>query len=80
MPSLLQIGISDDDAHTRATSSMTMQAATESPPSPAVLLGMWIAANPDAVRAASASSVYRAFSSTSAAYGAISFSHRSRNT
>ena len=38
VPSLLQIGISDDDAHTRATSSMTMQAATESPPSPAVLL------------------------------------------
>src|SRR5262245_30072043 len=80
VPSLLQIGISDDDAHTRATSSMTMQAATESPPCPPYSSGMWIAANPDEVSAASASSVYRAFSSTSAAYGAISFSHRSRST
>src|SRR6478672_8378167 len=80
VPSLLQIGISDDDAHTRATSSMTMQAATESPPSPPYSSGMWMAAKPEAVRAASASSVYRAFSSTSAAYGAISFSQRSRST
>src|ERR1700694_4758352 len=34
VPNLLQIGISDDDAHPRATSSMTMHVATESPPSP----------------------------------------------
>ena len=57
VPSLLQIGISDDDAHTRATSSMTMQAATESPPWPPYSSGMWIAANPDDVSASSASSV-----------------------
>ena len=57
VPSLLQIGISDDDAHTRATSSITMQAATESPPWPPYSSGMWIAANPDDVSAASASSV-----------------------
>src|SRR5262249_48356143 len=42
--------------------------------------GMWIAAKPEEVSAARASSVYRAFSSTSAACGAISFSHRSRST
>src|ERR1700754_2968552 len=80
VPSLLQIGISDDDAQTRATSSMTMQAAIESPPCPPYSSGMWIAAKPDDVSAARASSVYRAFSSTSAAYGAISFSQRSRST
>ena len=57
VPSLLQIGISDDDAHTRATSSITMQAATESPPCPPYSSGMWMAAKPDDVRAASASSV-----------------------
>jgi hypothetical protein len=57
VPSLLQIGISDDDAHTRATSSMTMHPATASPPCPPYSSGMWIAANPDAVSAASASSV-----------------------
>ena len=32
VPSLLTAGISDAEASTRATSSMTMQAATESPP------------------------------------------------
>src|SRR5688500_15355136 len=80
VPSLLQIGISDDDAQTRATSSMTMQAVIESPPWPPYSSGMWMAEKPDELSALSASSVYRAFSSTSAAYGAISFSHRSRRT
>ena len=32
VPSLLTAGMSDDDAHTRATSSITMQVATESAP------------------------------------------------
>ncbi|SIK76443.1 Uncharacterised protein [Mycobacteroides abscessus subsp. abscessus] len=32
VPSLLTAGISEDEAHTRATSSMTMQAATLSAP------------------------------------------------
>ncbi|SKW55274.1 Uncharacterised protein [Mycobacteroides abscessus subsp. massiliense] len=32
VPSLLTAGINDDDAQTRATSSMTMQAATLSAP------------------------------------------------
>ena len=47
---------------------------------PAVLLGNVHREKPDAFSAANASSGYRAFSSTSAAYGAISFSHRSRST
>src|ERR1700745_62154 len=38
------------------------------------------AENPESLSAFSASSGNRAFSSTSAAYGAISFSHRSRST
>jgi hypothetical protein len=54
---LLQIGISDEDAQTRATSSMTMQAAMESPPWPPYSSGMWIAEKPDEFSAASASSV-----------------------
>ncbi len=40
VPSLLQMGISDDDAQTRATSSITMQAAIESPPCPPYSSGM----------------------------------------
>ena len=57
VPSLLQIGISDDDAHTRATSSITMQPATASPPCPSYSSGMWMALKPAAVRAVAASSV-----------------------
>lgn len=57
VPSLLQIGISDDEAHTLATSSITMHAATESPPCPPYSSGMWIAEKPDEFSAASASSV-----------------------
>ncbi len=57
MPSLLQIGISDEDAQTRATSSITMQPAIASPPCPPYSSGMWIAAMPAAVSAAAASSV-----------------------
>ena len=80
MPSLFTAGISDDDAHTRATSSITMQVATESAPWPPYSSGMCTAENPDSLSALSASSGKRGFSSTSAAYGAISFSHRSRST
>src|ERR1700722_4599315 len=41
---------------------------------------MCTAEKPDSLSALSASSGNRGFSSTSAAYGAISFSHRSRST
>ena len=34
VPSLLTPGISDEEAHTRATSSMTMHVATASAPCP----------------------------------------------
>ena len=76
VPSLFTAGISDDDAQTRATSSITMHVATESAPWPPYSSGTWIAEKPEAFSAASASSGKRGFSSTSAAYGAISFSHR----
>ncbi|CNH22343.1 Uncharacterised protein [Mycobacterium tuberculosis] len=78
VPSLLTAGISDDEAQTRATSSITMQAATESAPWPPYSSGTWTALKPDAFSAASASSGNREFSSTSAACGAISFSDRAR--
>jgi hypothetical protein len=57
VPSLLQIGISDDEAQTRATSSMTMHAVTESPPCPPYSSGMWMAENPEEFSAANASVV-----------------------
>src|SRR5271165_1765427 len=80
VPSLLTAGISDADASTRATSSITMQVATESAPCPPYSSGTCTAEKPDSLSALSASSGNRAFSSTSAACGAISFSHRSRST
>src|SRR6476620_11413497 len=80
VPSLLTAGINDDDAQTRATSSITMQVATESAPWPSHSSGTCTAEKPDSLSALSASSGKRGFSSTSAAYGAISFSHRSRST
>ncbi len=43
VPSLLTAGISDADAQTRATSSITMQAATESAPWPPYSSGTWMA-------------------------------------
>ena len=39
VPSLLTAGISEDDAHARATSSMTMHVASASSAGPVVLLG-----------------------------------------
>ena len=80
VPSLLTPGISDEDAHTRATSSTTMQLATASAPWPPYSSGTCTAENPVSLRTLSASSGNRECSSTSAAYGAISFSHRSRST
>src|ERR1700677_302260 len=56
VPSLFTPGINDADASTRATSSTTMHVATESAPWPPYCSGTWIAENPDALRALSASS------------------------
>ena len=50
-PSLLTAGISDDEAQTRATSSMTMTVATASAPAPPYSSGMCTAPKPDATRA-----------------------------
>ena len=78
VPSLFTAGISDDEPQTRATSSITMQVATESAPWPSYASGTCIALKPAAFRASRASSGKRAFSSTSSAYGAISFSESAR--
>ena len=51
MPSLFTAGISDDDAQTRATSSITMHAASASPPAPPYSSGTWIAWKSLATRA-----------------------------
>ena len=50
MPSLLTAGINDDDAQTRATSSITMHVATESAPWPSYSSGTWTAEKPDVVQ------------------------------
>ena len=55
MPRPLTAGISDDDAQTRATSSMTMQPASSSAPSPPYSSGMITAWNPALVSAFCAS-------------------------
>ena len=70
-PSLFTAGMSDDDAQTRATSSITMQAAIESAPAPSYSSGMCTAWKPALVSASRASAGNRAWSSTSAAYGAM---------
>jgi hypothetical protein len=77
-PSLLTAGIIEDDAQTRATSSMTITVATASAPAPAYSSGMCTAWKPAAVKAFCASTGYRSCSSTSAACGAISPSAISR--
>ena len=77
-PACCTAGISEADASTRATSSMTMHAATESAPCPPYSSGTCTALKPDAFSASSASCGNREFSSTSAAYGAISFSASAR--
>ena len=51
VPSLFAAGISDEDPRTRATSSITMQVATESAPWPPYASGTWIALKPDALSA-----------------------------
>src|SRR5207248_10574761 len=55
VPSLLTAGISDADASTRATSSMTMQAPTASAPWPSYSSPMWTALKPDLTSALYAS-------------------------
>ena len=67
VPSLFTAGISDADASTRATSSITMHAATESAPWPPYSSGTCTALKPEAFSASSASCGKREFSSTSAA-------------
>src|SRR4051794_26792274 len=41
VPSLFTAGMSDEDAQTRATSSMTIAVATASAPAPPYSVGMW---------------------------------------
>ena len=77
-PSLFTAGMSEALTSTRATSSMTMQVAMASAPSPPYSSGMWVAWKPAAVRAFSASAGKRDSASTSAAQGAISRSAMSR--
>src|SRR3954447_881173 len=55
VPSLFTAGISDADASTRATSSITMQAPTASAPWPSYSSPMWTALNPDLTSALYAS-------------------------
>ena len=50
-PSLFTAGISDDDAQTLATSSITITVLTASAPAPPYSSGMCTALNPEAVRA-----------------------------
>ena len=78
VPSLLTLGMSEDDAHARATSSMTMQVARASAPAPPYSSLMCGAA-----KSAAASASYDAWgnalsSSTSAACGATLASHTAR--
>src|SRR5699024_1837190 len=69
-PSLLTAGINELDTHTRAISSMTRTVANASAPAPPYRSGTCGAWKSTAVSASAASWGYRAFSSTSAAYGA----------
>ena len=55
VPSLLTAGMSEDDAQTRATSSMTMQVASASAPTPPYSSGMCGAKKSLATRASCAS-------------------------
>ncbi len=67
VPSLFTAGISDDDAQTRATSSITMQVASASAPTPSYSSAMCGAWKSLATNASSASCGKRASSSTAAA-------------
>src|SRR4051795_1856590 len=77
-PSLFTAGMREALTSTRATSSMTMQVAIASAPSPPYCSGMCVAWQPAAVSAFRASTGYRDSASTSAACGAISRSAMSR--
>ncbi len=70
-PSLLTAGIREEEAQTRATSSMTMTVASASAPAPPYASGTWTACRSLRVSASRASCGKRACSSTSAANGAI---------
>ncbi len=67
VPNLLTAGINDAEASTRATSSTTMHAATESAPCPPYSSGTCTALKPDVFNADNASCGNREFSSQSAA-------------
>ena len=54
-PSLLTAGMSELDAQTRATSSMTMHVASASAPTPSYSSGTWGAKKSEATRASWAS-------------------------
>ena len=71
LPSLLPAGMSDDDAQTRATSSITMQVASASAPTPPYSSGTCGAWKSVATSASCAACGKTRVSSTSAAYGAI---------
>ena len=77
-PSLFTAGISDEDAHTRATSSIIITTASASAPSPPNSVGTCAALKPALRSAVAASCGKRWSSSTAAACGAISFSARER--
>ncbi len=78
VPSLLTPGISDDEAHARATSSMTMQVASASAPAPPYSSPMCGAAKSEATRASYAACGNSLSSSTSAACGATLASQTAR--
>lgn len=70
-PSLFTAGIREEDAQTRATSSITMTVASASAPAPPYSSGTCTACRSEVTSASRASWGKRASSSTTAAYGAI---------
>ena len=78
VPSLLTAGMSELEAHARATSSMTRHVARASAPTPPYSSGMCGAWKSPLTSASYAACGNSAFSSTSAAYGAILSVARSR--
>ena len=77
-PSLLTAGMREEEAHTRATSSITMTVARASAPAPPYASGTCTAWRSLASSASRASCGKRPSSSTSAANGAIFASERAR--
>ncbi len=78
MPSLLTPGMSEDEAQTRATSSITMQVASASAPTPPYSSGRCGAWKSPARNASYAACGNSERSSTSAACGAILSSQTAR--